>query len=117
MSAEITRLDQNARRSRAVVHGDTVYLAGQTADDRSADITGQTQQVLAKIDEMLEAAGSERSRLLSITIWLADMADFAAMNAVYDAWVVPGATPARACGAVTLALPDIRVEIMAIAAR
>lgn len=114
---EIARLDQNARRSRAVVHGSTVYLAGQTADDRSADIAGQTRQVLAKIDEMLTAAGTERAKLLNITIWLADMADFAAMNAVYDAWVVPGHTPARCCGAVTLAAPDIRVEIMAIAAR
>ncbi|HEY8610706.1 MAG TPA: RidA family protein [Roseomonas sp.] len=114
---EITRLDQNARRSRAVIHGDTVYLAGQTADDRSADITGQTRQVLAKIDEMLAASGTDKSKLLNITIWLADMADFAAMNAVYDAWVVQGSTPARCCGAVTLALPDIRVEIMAVAAR
>lgn len=115
--SDITRLDQNARRSRAVVHGDTVYLAGQTADDRSADVAGQTAQVLAKIDEMLAAAGSDRSKLLNVTIWLADMADFAAMNAVYDAWVVQGHTPARCCGAVTLALPDIRVEIMAVAAR
>ena len=114
---EIARLDQNARRSRAVVHGNTVYLAGQTADDRSADIVGQTRQVLAKIDEMLAAAGTERSKLLNITIWLADMADFAAMNAVYDAWVVQGHTPARCCGQVTLALPDIKVEIMAVAAR
>jgi len=112
----ITRLDQNARRARAVIHGDTVYLAGQTADDRGADAAGQTRQVLAKIDEMLAAAGSDRSKLLSVTIWLADMADFAAMNEVYDAWVVPGSTPARCCGAVTLALPDIRVEIMAVAA-
>ena len=115
--SSITRLDQNARRSRAVIHGDTVYLAGQTADDRSADITGQTRQVLAKIDEMLAAAGTDKSRLLNITIWLADMGDFAAMNAVYDAWVVQGSTPARCCGAVTLALPDIKVEIMAVAAR
>jgi enamine deaminase RidA (YjgF/YER057c/UK114 family) len=114
---EITRLDQNTRRSRAVVHGDTVYLAGQTADDRSADAAGQTRQVLAKIDEMLAAAGSEKSKLLNITIWLADMKDFAAMNEVYDAWVVQGHTPARCCGEVKLALPDIRVEIMAIAAR
>jgi enamine deaminase RidA (YjgF/YER057c/UK114 family) len=114
--AEITRLDQNARRSRAVIHGDTVYLAGSTADDRKADIAGQTAQVLAKIDEMLAASGSERSKLLSITIWLADMADFAAMNTVYDAWVVQGHTPARCCGEVKLALPDIRVEIMATAA-
>ncbi|WP_419897622.1 RidA family protein [Roseomonas sp. USHLN139] len=114
---DISRLDQNARRSRAVIHGNTIYLAGHTADDRSQDVTGQTKQVLAKIDEMLAASGSDKSKLLNITIWLADMADFAAMNAVYDAWVVPGHTPARCCGAVTLALPDIRVEIMAVAAR
>ncbi|HEY4249852.1 MAG TPA: RidA family protein [Roseomonas sp.] len=115
--SDITRLDQNARRSRAVVHGDTVYLGGQTADDRAADIAGQTRQVLAKIDEMLAAAGTDRSKLLNITIWLKSMADFAAMNAVYDAWVVPGQTPARCCGQVELALPEIKVEIMAIAAR
>lgn len=114
---DITRLDQNARRSRAVIHGDTVYLAGQTADDRSADIAGQTRQVLAKIDEMLAAAGTDKSRLLNVTIWLKSMADFNAMNAVYDAWVVPGQTPARCCGQVELAASDIRVEIMAIAAR
>jgi enamine deaminase RidA (YjgF/YER057c/UK114 family) len=113
----ITRLDQNARRSRAVIHGETVYLAGQTADDRGADITGQTQQVLAKIDALLEEAGSDRSKMLMVTIWLADMADFAAMNAVYDAWVVPGQTPGRCCGEVKLALPDIKVEIMVVAAR
>lgn len=113
----ITRIDQNARRSRIVVHGDTVYLAGQTADDRSADIAGQTRQVLAKIDEALAAAGTDKSKLLNVTIWLANMADFAAMNEVYDAWVVQGHTPARCCGAVTLAAPDIRVEIMAVAAR
>lgn len=114
---EITRLDQNSRRARAVVHGNTVYLAGHTADDRSADAAGQTRQVLAKIDEMLAAAGTDKSKLLNVTIWLADMADFAAMNEIYDAWVVPGHTPARCCSAVTLALPDIRVEIMAVAAR
>ena len=112
----IRRLDQNTRRSRAVVHGDTVYLAGQTADDCTADTAGQTRQVLVKIDEMLDAAGSNKSKLLNVTIWLADMADFAAMNTVYDAWVVPGETPARCCGAVALARPDIRVEIMVVAA-
>lgn len=114
---DITRLDQNARRSRAVIYGNTVYLAGQTADERSADAAGQTRQVLAKIDEMLAAAGTDKSKLLNVTIWLADMADFAPMNEVYDAWVVQGSTPARCCGAVTLALPNIRIEIMAIAAR
>jgi enamine deaminase RidA (YjgF/YER057c/UK114 family) len=113
---DIAFLDQNARRSRAVVHGGTVYLAGQTADDRTAGIAEQTRQVLAKIDEMLAAAGTDKSRLLNVTIWLASMGDFAGMNAVYDAWVVEGRRPARCCSAVQLAAPDIRVEIMAVAA-
>lgn len=112
----VTYLDQNARRSRAVVHGQTLYLAGHTADRREEDIAGQTAQVLAKLDEMLKAAGTDKSKLLSVTIWLADMKDFAGMNEVYDAWVVQGHQPARCCGAVTLAAPDIKVEIMAVAA-
>lgn len=113
---DIAYLDQNSRRSRAVVHAGTVYLAGQTADDRAAGIDGQTRQVLAKIDEMLAAAGTDKSRLLNVTIWLASMTDFADMNAVYDAWIVDGRRPARCCCAVELAAPDIRVEIMAVAA-
>lgn len=112
----ITRLDPNTRRARAVVHGNTVYLAGQTASDHTLDIAGQTQQVLAKVDEMLEAAGTDKSRLLSVTIWLSTMKNFDAMNAVYDAWTVPGHVPARACGAMELVRPAILVEIMAIAA-
>jgi len=116
MSTPITRLDQNARRSRAVIHNGTVYLAGHTADDRSGDVKDQTRQVLAKIDEMLAASGTDKSRLLNVTIWLQHMADFQAMNEVYDAWVVPGQTPARCCGAVELAAPDILVEIMVTAA-
>ena len=114
---DIVRLEQNTRRSRAVVHGGTVYLAGHTADDRSADIAGQTRQVLAKIDEMLTQAGTDRSRLLNVTIWLKTMADFQGMNQVYDAWIEPGQAPARCCGALELAAPDILVEIMATAAR
>lgn len=115
-AAPITRLDQNTRRSRAVVHGGTVYLAGHTADDRSADVAGQTRQVLAKIDEMLTAAGTDKSRLLSVTIWLGSMQHFADMNTVYDAWIAPGEAPARCCCAVELAAPDILVEIMVTAA-
>jgi len=116
MSAAITRLDQNSRRSRAVIHNGTVYLAGHTADDRSADAAGQTRQVLAKIDEMLAAAGTDKSKALNVTIWLQHMSDFQAMNQVYDAWIVPGQAPARCCGAVELAAPDILVEIMVTAA-
>ena len=110
MSQTITRLDQNTRRSRAVIHGDTVYLAGHTAADRSQDIGGQTRQVLAD-------AGTDKSRLLNVTIWLSSMAHFAGMNEVYDAWIVPGQAPARCCGALELAAPDILVEIMVTAAR
>ncbi|QCK85680.1 RidA family protein [Phreatobacter aquaticus] len=113
----IIRIDQNARRSRASVFGDLVFLAGQVADDKSGDITQQTREALAKVDDMLAQAGTERSRLLSVQIWLKSMDDFAAMNAVYDAWVVPGQAPTRACGRVELAHPDYLIEVIAIAAR
>lgn len=116
MSA-ITRIDQNARRSRASVFGDLVFLAGQVADEKTGDIASQTRQALAKVDDMLSRAGTDKSRLLSVQIWLKSMADFDAMNAVYDAWVVPGDAPTRACGRVELADPGYLVEIIAIAAR
>jgi enamine deaminase RidA (YjgF/YER057c/UK114 family) len=115
--AEIIRIDQNARRSRASVFGDLVFLAGQVADDKGGDITSQTREALAKVDDMLSRAGTDKSRLLSVQIWLKTMEDFAAMNAVYDAWVVPGDTPSRCCGKVELADPGYRIEIVAIAAR
>ena len=115
---DIVRIDQNARRSRASVFGDIVFLAGQVADDKSADIATQTRQALAKVDDMLARAGTDKSRLLSVQIWLRDMADFDAMNAVYDAWVVPGQAPSRACGGrIELADPAYRIEIIAVAAR
>jgi enamine deaminase RidA (YjgF/YER057c/UK114 family) len=113
----IVRIDQNARRSRASVFGDLVFLAGQVADDKGGDIAKQTREALAKIDDMLSRAGTDKSRLLSVQIWLKTMDDFAAMNAVYDAWVVPGDTPTRCCGKVELADPAYRVEITGIAAR
>jgi enamine deaminase RidA (YjgF/YER057c/UK114 family) len=113
----ITRIDQNARRSRASVFGDLVFLAGQVADDKSGDIVGQTREALAKVDDMLARAGTDKSRALSVQIWLKSMDDFEAMNAVYDAWVVPGDTPTRCCGKVELADPGYRVEIVVIAAR
>lgn len=115
--AEIVRIDQNARRSRAVIHDNTVYLAGQVADDKSGDITTQTRQALAKVDDMLRQAGTDRSRLLSATIWLKTMDDFEGMNAVWDSWVVPGQAPTRCCGKVELADPSYRVEIIVVAAR
>jgi enamine deaminase RidA (YjgF/YER057c/UK114 family) len=113
----IVRIDQNARRSRASVYGDLVFLAGQVADDKDGDITKQTREALAKVDDMLSRAGTDKSRLLSVQIWLKTMDDFTAMNAVYDAWVVPGDTPTRCCGKVELADPAYRIEIVGIAAR
>lgn len=113
----IVRIDQNARRSRASVYGDLVFLAGQVADDKDGDIAKQTREALAKVDDMLSRAGTDKSRLLSVQIWLKTMDDFAAMNAVYDAWVVPGDTPTRCCGKVELADPTYRIEIVGIAAR
>jgi len=82
--------------SQAVVCNGMVFLAGQVADDTSQDVGGQTRQVLAAIDRLLAEAGSDKSRLLAAQIFLADMADFAAMNKVWEAWVIPGQTPARA---------------------
>jgi enamine deaminase RidA (YjgF/YER057c/UK114 family) len=114
--SEISRIDQNARRSRAVVHNGLVFLAGQVADDKSQGIDGQTRQALAKIDDMLARAGTEKSRLLSAQVWLRTMDDFAGMNAVWDAWVVPGQTPTRCCGKVELADPEWLVEIVVVAA-
>ena len=113
----IVRIDQNARRSRASVYGDLVFLAGQVADDKDGDIAQQTRDALAKVADMLSRAGTDKSRLLSVQIWLKTMDDFAAMNAVYDAWVVPGDTPTRCCGKVELADPAYRIEVVGIAAR
>lgn len=102
--------------SQGVVAGGVVYLAGQVADDTNADVKGQTAQVLAKIDAVLAGAGSSKSNLLSATIYLKDMADFAAMNQVWDAWVAADGKPARATVQAALATPDYLVEIQAVAA-
>ena len=112
----ITRYQVGTRMSQAVVHGDTVYLAGQVADAPSADVAGQPEQIVAKIDARLAEAGSDKSKLLSATLWITDMAHFAEMNTVWDAWVSPGNTPARACVEAPLAAPPYKVEIMVIAA-
>ncbi len=85
------------------------------ADNKSGDITQQTREALAKVDEMLARAGTDKSRLLSVQIWLTSMEDFDDMNAVYDAWIVPGHAPTRACGRVDLADPAYRIEIIAVA--
>ena len=92
-----------------------VYLAGQVAEDGKADMATQTKQVLAAIDRLLAEVGSDRTRLLSATIFLPDMADFPTLNAAWEAWVVPGHTPARATVAAALAHPDYKVEIQVVA--
>ena len=101
--------------SQAVICNGMVFLAGQVAEDTRQDVGGQTRQVLAAIDRLLAEAGSDKSRLVSAQIFLADMADFAAMNKVWEAWVVPGQTPARATVQAAMAAPEYRVEIVVTA--
>ena len=114
--AEITRLHTGARMSQIVTHGDTVYLAGQVGT-AGTSVTQQTQECLAQIDSLLAEAGSDNTRILQCVIWLSDMADFAEMNAVWDAWVPAGHTPARACGEAKLATPEYNVEFIVTAAK
>lgn len=114
---EIVRINSNQRLSAAVIHGEVVYLSGQVPDDRKADIRGQTQQVLAKIDQLLASAGSDRSQLLSVQIWLSDIAaDFSEFNQIWEHWLEGKQPPARATVQSPLASPDVRVEVMVIAA-
>lgn len=113
----ITRIESGPRMSQAVVHGDTVYLAGQVASDLSADTGGQTREVLAAIDELLAQAGTDKRHLLAATIYLTDMSTFNEMNAVWDAWIAPGCAPARATVGAPLASSAYRVEIVVVAAR
>lgn len=112
----IERKHTNQRMSQIVIHGNTVYLAGQVGEPQH-DIAQQTRDVLARVDALLEEAGSSREHLLQTTIWLADMADFAAMNAVWDAWVPAGCAPTRACGEAKLADPRLLVEVIVCAAK
>ena len=114
--SDITRLEKNARMSQSVSYGDLVWLAGQVGTP-GASATDQTKDILAKIDRLLAASGSDKSRLLQAVIWLADMNDFAEMNAVWDAWVDPANPPARACGEAKLATPEYTVEIIVVAAK
>jgi enamine deaminase RidA (YjgF/YER057c/UK114 family) len=114
----IKRLQVGQRMSQAVVRGDTVYLAGQVAQNAAGQsVTEQTKDILATIDGLLKEAGTDKSQLLAAQIWLADIATFDEMNKVWDAWVSPGNTPARACVEAKLAAPKFTVEIMVIAAR
>jgi enamine deaminase RidA (YjgF/YER057c/UK114 family) len=113
----IQRFHVGSRLSEMAVYNNTIYLAGQVAEDITLDMGGQTKQVLAAIDKLLAEAGSEKTKILSTTIYVADMAEFAAMNAVWDAWVVQGHTPPRATVEAKLAKPGYKVEVQIIAAK
>jgi len=114
----IERHEVGARMSKAVAHGNTVYLAGIVADaPKGKSVTEQTKDILSQIDGLLAKAGTDKTKLLTANIWITDMANFAEMNAVWDAWVSPGNTPARATVEAKLATPDYKVEIMVVAAR
>ncbi|HET8586013.1 MAG TPA: RidA family protein [Casimicrobiaceae bacterium] len=117
----IERRNVGKRLSDLVIYapppgGRLVYLAGQVTEEPKADITRQTRSVLAQIDHLLEEAGTDKTKILSATIYLADMSDYAAMNAVWDQWVAQGEAPARATVEAKLANPDYRVEIQVVAA-
>ena len=108
----VTYQDSNARMSQVAIHNGTVYLAGQVPPDATADMRGQTEQVLARIDQLLAQAGTSKEHLISAQIWVTSMAEFDQMNAAWDAWVVPG----RAALEAQLAKPEWKVEIMVVAA-
>jgi enamine deaminase RidA (YjgF/YER057c/UK114 family) len=112
----IQRFDVGPRVSEMAIHQGVAYLAGQVAEDGSQDIAGQTRQVLAAIDSLLSRPGSGKSRILRAQIFLKDLADFAAMNEVWEAWVVPGQTPPRATVQAHLARPQWKIEIVVTAA-
>ena len=114
--SEIKRFDVGPRMSEMAVHNGVAYLAGQVAADASLDIAGQTASVLAQIDALLKRAGTDKSRIVMAQIFLADLADFAAMNTAWEAWVVPGNTPPRATVQAKLAKPEWKVEIVVKAA-
>jgi enamine deaminase RidA (YjgF/YER057c/UK114 family) len=113
---QIQRFDVGPRLSEMAIHNGTAYLAGQVPEDDSLAIDGQMQQVLAAIDVLLARAGTDKSRILMAQIFLADLADFEGMNAVWDAWVAPGHTPPRATVQARLARAGWRVEVVVTAA-
>ena len=112
----IKRQQTKQRMSRIVTHNDTIYLCGQVCKDASKDISEQTATMLEKVDELLLEAGSDRHHMLSATIYIRDMKDFAAMNDVWDAWVPEGSAPARACVEARMARAELLVEVSVTAA-
>ena len=112
----IKRIEVGPRMSQAVVHGDTVYLAGQVADNPVPSVEKQTRQILSRIEKILKQAGSSKAKLLKANIWLSDIRSYDEMNKVWDAWVSQGNSPARATVEARLAGPEYLVEIMVTAA-
>jgi enamine deaminase RidA (YjgF/YER057c/UK114 family) len=115
--AIIERKETKQRMSRIVIHQGTIYLCGQVCADATQDIEQQTQTMLDKVDKLLLDAGSDREHMLSATIYIKDMQDFAAMNTVWDNWLPGGHSPARACVQASMARPELLVEISVIAAQ
>ncbi len=111
----ITRYEVGPRMSQAVVHNGIAYLAGQVGE-AGHDVAKQTEQALAEVDRLLALAGTDKTKILTAQIWLADIADFSKMNAVWDKWVPAGHTPARATGESKLAAPEYLVEVIVVAA-
>lgn len=112
--SDIKRIETGARMSQAVIANGTVWLAGQVGE-AGASVTDQTNGILAQVEELLTQAGTDKTRIVSAQIWLADMADFAEMNAAWDAWVPQGHAPTRATGEAKLATPEYKVEIIVTA--
>lgn len=115
MNTDITRYGTGPRMSEAVACNGILWVAGQLGEPRGS-VADQTRQALAEVDRILAEAGTDKTRILSVQIWLADMSTFAEMNSVWDAWVPQGHTPARATGEAKLASPDYKVEIIVTAA-
>jgi enamine deaminase RidA (YjgF/YER057c/UK114 family) len=115
--ADIKRISPGPRISGAVAYGDTVYVAGTVAADPSVGVKGQTEQILKRIDELLAAAGTDKSKILSATVWLSNMGTYDEMNSAWDAWLDKANPPARATVESRLATPKYQVEIACIAAR
>ena len=113
--SDITRIESGARMSQVVIHNGIAYLAGQVGAE-GASVTEQTEAVLTSVDRLLAEAGTDKTKLLTAQIWVADIADFAGMNAVWDAWVAPGCAPARWTGEAKLATPSFKVEVIVTAA-
>ena len=116
MTTSVQRFDVGARLSEMTVYNGVAYLAGQVPEDQTSDIETQTRQVLGAIDKLLARAGTDKSKLLMVQIFLVDLADFPGMNAVWDAWVAPGNTPPRATVQANLARPGWRLEVVVTAA-